>query len=247
MPSATGPGGGRFSKNAAMPSATSLVVVSNDSCACIASSAIGSDGVSVAAIHAALPSRTAAGGAAASFATYARHRRSNVVVREDPRHQPDLVRRARVEPVADEHPVHRVLRRDVAGEQGAHHERPQPAVDLGQPERARSPGPARRRSPAASPTPPARHSPCTRATTGTGHSRIATTSSASRPRPSCCSRPVDVLAHDREVRAGAEDPLAGRGDQRRPGSVVGRRRPRTRVEHAAHAPPRTARCACPRG
>ena len=52
-----------------MPSATSVVVVSNDNWACIASSAIGSDGVSVAAIQAALPSRTATGGAAASFAT----------------------------------------------------------------------------------------------------------------------------------------------------------------------------------
>src|SRR3954453_19611109 len=63
--------GGRFSKNAAMPSATSLVVVSNDSWACIASSAAGSGAVSAPATHAAFPSRTATGAAAASLATYA--------------------------------------------------------------------------------------------------------------------------------------------------------------------------------
>src|SRR3954468_8383444 len=70
--------GSRFSKNAAMPSATSLVVVSSDSCACIASSADGSGGVSDAAVHACLPSRTATGAAAASFATYAATSASNV-------------------------------------------------------------------------------------------------------------------------------------------------------------------------
>src|SRR6059058_4233505 len=63
--------GSRLSKNAAIPSDTSLVVVSSDSCACIASSAAGSDAVSVEATHAAFPRRTATGAAFASLSTYA--------------------------------------------------------------------------------------------------------------------------------------------------------------------------------
>src|SRR3954453_21462417 len=70
--------GSRLSKNAAMPSATSLVVVSSDSCACIASSAAGSGAVSAAATQAPLPSRTATGAALASLATYASTSASNV-------------------------------------------------------------------------------------------------------------------------------------------------------------------------
>src|SRR3954470_4702367 len=63
--------GSRFSKNAVIPSATSLVVVSSDSCACMASSADGRGPVSDAAVQACLPSRTATGAAPASFPTYA--------------------------------------------------------------------------------------------------------------------------------------------------------------------------------
>ena len=48
--------------------------------------------------------------------------------------------------------------------------------------------------PSTSPTPPAKQSPCTDATTGNGQPRIVSTTSRSRPRPSCTSSPVALGA-----------------------------------------------------
>ena len=196
----------------------------------------------MAAIHAALPSRTATGGAAASRSDVSLDVRVEAGVRRTPG-RPDrssyAVAASKRSPVSIQ--SMRVLGRDVPGKQGADHERPQPAVDLGQPEgrgvaREHDVAAHRQADPAGEAHPLHPRDDRHRALAHRDHEPRQAAA------PLVLLEAGRVVGHHREVGTRAEDPLAGGRHDHHAGRSSAAA-PDDRGQQRLHHRRPTARCA----
>ena len=205
------------------------MVVSSESWACIASSA-GTSGVSSAERNAALPRRTATGGLRASAATMSSTSAAKLSSGSTRLTSPTVC----ASPAGIRRPVsissERHLGRDVRGEQRRDHERPQPEVDLRQAEL----GGGRREHDVAAERQP--HPAGEAQPLHPGHDRQrAGPDRDDEPTQTAAGlvplEPGGVVGHDRQVGAGAEDPVAGSADHHDAGVAGLRDRGDHALEH----------------